>query len=228
MLQSKEALDLREFDLFSSVSDKSLEKLMPHLYCRTYKKNQYLFMEGDPRDKIFFLAEGYIMFEIGNEQGSMLYLDFVKRNQIFPLAGMFSDQFYQHTAIAVTDIKLYFIQTHILEDFLKANQKLLIKIINRLSDILSLHQKRVQKIVIPNAQERVMHTLQFLMEDLGEKDGTDMVINCPLTATKISRISGTTRETVSHIMNQLKKEKIISVCEKKIRIHDPNYFEALF
>ncbi|CAM3770848.1 Crp/Fnr family transcriptional regulator [Mesobacillus zeae] len=228
MLPCDTVFDLSKFDIFSSLPEKMIEKFKPYVFSRTYKKNQYLFMEGDPRDKIFFLIEGYVMFEIGNEQGSMLYLDFVKHDQMFPLAGVFTDKYYQHTAIAVTDIKVYFIQAHVLEDLAKSNPKLLMNIINRLSGIISLHQKRVQKIVIPNAQDRVLHSLQFLMEDLGEKDGTEIVIPCPLTASKISRISGTTRETVSLLMNQLKKENIISVCAKKIRIHKPEYFEAAF
>ncbi|WP_083413109.1 Crp/Fnr family transcriptional regulator [Bacillus massilinigeriensis] len=228
MLQSETIGNLNQFDLFSTLNEKTLDKFKPYIFSRTYKKNQYLFMEGDPRDKIFFLQEGYVMFEIGNEEGSMLYLDFVKHDQMFPLAGFFNDKYYQHTAIAVTDIKVYFIQVKVLEEMVKSNPKLLMNIITKLSVVLSSHQKRVQKIVIPNAQDRVLHSLQFLMEDLGEKDGNEIIIPCPLTASKISKISGTTRETVSLLMNQLKKENIISVCEKKIRIHNPQYFEDAF
>ena len=131
------------------------------------------------------------------------------------------------TAIALTDVHLYFVQTHILEEILKTNPKQLLYIITKLSDILDLHQKRVQRILIPHAQERVLHSIQFLMEDLGVKDDNEVVIPCPLTAAHISKLSGTTRETVSLLINQLKREKIISVTSKKMRIHQPDYFKEI-
>lgn len=219
--------DLHQFDVFSFLPSRTLQKYLPNFYFRTYKKNQRLYMEGDPRDKIFFLLDGYVMYERGSVEGNMLYLDFVKSNQMFPYGGIFQDMVYKDTAIAVTDVHLYFIQTHVLEGLLKSNPKQLLTIISKLSDILCLHQKRVQKILIPNAQERVLHSLQFLMEDLGEKDGDAILIPCPLTAANISKISGTTRETVSLLMNQLKRDKIISVASKKIRILQPEYFNEI-
>ncbi|MFK9090091.1 Crp/Fnr family transcriptional regulator [Bacillus salipaludis] len=219
--------DLQQFEVFSCLSAKTLKKYLPYFYFRGYKKNQCLFMQGDPRDKVFFLLDGYVMFERASEEGSMLYLDFIKKNQMFPTGGMFQDQVYHDTAIAVTDVHLYFVQTHILEEILKTNPKQLLYIISKLSDILNLHQKRVQRILIPHAQERVLHSIQFLMEDLGVKDGSEVVIPCPLTASHISKVSGTTRETVSLLINQLKREKIISVTSKKMRIHHPDYFKEL-
>ncbi|MGG3468007.1 Crp/Fnr family transcriptional regulator [Neobacillus pocheonensis] len=219
--------DLQQFDVFSCLTAKTLKKYLPNFYFRTYKKNQCLYMQGDPRDKIFFLLDGYVMFERSSQEGSMLYLDFVKSNQMFPYGGIFQDKVYQDTAIAVTDVHLYFIQTHILEELLKTNPKQLLYVISKLSEILNLHQKRVQRILIPHAQERVLHSIQFLMDDLGEKDGAEIIIPCPLTAAHIAKISGTTRETVSLLMNQLKREQVISVCSKKIRIHQPDYFKEI-
>lgn len=218
---------LQQFNIFSSISSKTLQKYLPYLYYRTYKKNQCLFMEGDPRDKIFFLMDGYVSFERGNAEGKMIYFDIVKSKQMFPYGGIFHEKTYHETATALTDINVYFIQTAVFEELLKKNPKQLVNIIIKLSEILNLHKERVEKILVPNAQERVLHTLQFLLDDLGEKAGNGMVIPCPLTASCISKISGTTRETVSLIMNQMKREGIISVHSKIITVHNRDYFDVL-
>jgi CRP/FNR family transcriptional regulator, arginine deiminase pathway regulator len=217
--------DLNQFDILKGLQVKTLQKYLPHFYFRSYKKNQRLFMQGDPRDKIYFLMDGYVMYERNSEDGSMLYLDFIKKNQMFPYGGLFQDKVYQDTAIAVTDVYLYFIETHVLENLIKTHPKLLFHVINKLSDILNLHQKRVQKILVPNAQDRVLHTLKFLMDDLGVKAGGEIVIPCPLTAANIAKISGTTRETVSLLINQLKRDGVISVDCKKIKFHQPGHFQ---
>lgn len=217
--------DLQQFDILKCLPAKTLQKNLSYFYFRTYKKNQRLFIEGDPRDKVFFLLDGYIMYESTSVDGSMMYVDIVKRNQMFPYGGIFIDSTYKYTTIAATDIMVYFIQTHIFEEMIKTNMKALNHIIAKLSDILALHENRVQQLLIPNAQERVLHSLRILMKDLGEKDGGDIIVPCPLTASTISKIAGTTRETVSIVMNQLKRDEIISVKEKKIIIHKPKYFE---
>ncbi|WP_042353939.1 Crp/Fnr family transcriptional regulator [Bacillus rubiinfantis] len=219
--------DLQQFSNLKTLPAKTLQKYLPYFYFRAYKKNQCLFMEGDPRDKIFFLLDGFVMYENSNKDGSVQYIDFVKRNQMFPYGGLFHERAYKNTAIAATDIMVYFIQTHILEELLKSHAKTLIHTITKLSGILELHQKRMQQILVPNAQERVLHALKYLMEDLGEEEETNIIVPCPLTAMTISKMSGTTRETVSLIMNQLKREDIISVKEKKICFLQPNYFSNI-
>jgi CRP-like cAMP-binding protein len=228
MENSKEMIsNLRQFNIFKNITDKTLSKYVPHFYFRTYKKNQCLFMQGDPRDKIFFLLDGYVMYERSSMDASMTYIDFIKKSQIFPYVGLFQEKAYHDTAFAVTDVRLYFIHTQVLEELIKTNPVQLISIIKKLSDILNLHQNRVQKIMVPNAQVRVLHTLLFLMEDLGEKDKDGIMIPCPLTAANIAKIAGTTRETVSQLMNQLKKEQIISIDAKKIYFLKPNYFNEI-
>ncbi|MDR7002211.1 Crp/Fnr family transcriptional regulator [Neobacillus niacini] len=220
--------DLRQFDLFKKLSDKTLNQYLPHFYFRSYKKNQCLFMQGDPRDKIFFLLNGYVMYERSNEEGDMVSIDFIKKNQMFPYVGLFQDGVYQDTATAATDVDLYFIQTHVLEEWMKTHPRQLLNVIHKLSDILDLYQNRVQKIMTPNAHDRVLHSLQFLMEDLGEKSKEGIVIPCPLTAANIAKISGTTRETVSLLMNQLKRDQVISIDAKKITFLQPQYFQETY
>jgi CRP-like cAMP-binding protein len=228
MENSKEMIsNLRQFTIFKNITDKTLSKFVPYFYFRSYKKNQCLFMQGDPRDKIFFLLDGYVMYERSSMEASMTYIDFIKKSQMFPYVGLFQDKAYQDTVFAVTNVSLYFIHTQVLEEWIKTNPVQLISIIKKLSDILNLHQNRVQKIMVPNAQIRVLHTLLFLMEDLGEKEKDGIMIPCPLTAANIAKIAGTTRETVSQLMNQLKKEQIISIDAKKIYFLKPNFFKKI-
>ena len=63
------------------------------------------------------------------------------------------------------------------------------------------------------------------MNDLGEAAGEEILISCPLTTIEISKISGTSRETVSGVLKQLKNDCIVTILDKKITIHDPTYFE---
>ncbi|MGR5984157.1 Crp/Fnr family transcriptional regulator [Bacillus cytotoxicus] len=217
--------DLKQFELFSHVTDKKLKGLTEFIYWRTYKKGQFLFLEGDSRERIYLMLDGFVKLERVNQSGNLLYEDYVKRYSIFPYSGMFTDKGYSYTAEAITDVDVYYIPTVIFEDMVKANRTQLMHIVQQLSSILKLNENRVQNITIPNAQDRVIQTLNYLMHDLGEPNGEEIVIPCPLTTIEISKISGTSRETVSGVLKQLKNDRIVTVLGKKITIHNPTYFE---
>ncbi|TKH40933.1 Crp/Fnr family transcriptional regulator [Paenibacillus terrae] len=219
--------NLKQFNLFADLSEKKLKSLREFVYWRTYKKGQFLFLEGDSRERIYLMLDGFVKLERVNQSGNLVYEDYVKRYSIFPYGGMFTDKRYDYSAEALTDVDVYYIPTAIFEDMLKANQKQLIFVVQQFSLILKLHEHRIQYITIPNAQDRVIQSLNYLRQDLGEQNGEEIVISCPLTTIGISKISGTSRETVSGVLNQLKKDNIITVSGKKIIIRDPTYFEEI-
>lgn len=214
--------ELKKFEIFSDFSKEELRELKSCVYWRTYKKGQLLFVEDDPRERIYFLLDGFVKLIRDNKEGEMIYFDYIKSYTMFPYGGLLVDTKYHYSAEAITDVELFYLPTAIFEEQLKNNRNQLIKIVNKLSNLLELHENRIQK--IPNAQQRVIQTLSYLMSDLGEEQKHDVVINCPITTTEISKLSGTSRETVSQVFKQLKQENKVSTKQKKIFIHMPEYF----
>lgn len=215
--------DLKKFDIFSDFSTEELFKIKPFVYWRTYKKGQLLFIENDPRERIYFLLNGYVKLIRVNKFGELNFMDYIKSYSMFPYGGLLVDKKYHFSAEAVTDIELFYLPTSIFEEKLRNNKNQLIKIVNNLSAILEIKENRVQKITTPGAQQRVILTINYLMSDLGEHQGADIIINCPITTTEISQLAGTSRETVSQVFKQLKKDHVITIDHKKIVIHRPEY-----
>ena len=52
-----------------------------------------------------------------------------------------------------------------------------------------------------------------------------IVISCPLTTIEISKISGTSRETVSGVLKQLKNDSIVTILDKNY--NTLTYFEEI-
>ena len=216
---------LRQVDLFSCLSEKEIKELEPFLYERTYKKGQYLFFEGDPRLRVYILIDGYVMLEKSNQEGSLLYTNYVKKNTVFPYMGLFKSDEYDHSAIAETDIHVFYMVVDAFESVVSKNSILLKKIILQINELLAVQENRIKNVITPSAHKRVVNTINYLMNDLGERESGMIRINCPITTTKISVISGTSRETVSMVVNQLKKDQILSIKDRMLHIHKPEYFK---
>lgn len=226
---NSEAKDiLSHFKAFSQFTSNELSELEPLLYWRIYKKGQMLFLEGDPRDKIYFLTHGFVKYERSNISGTMLYNDFIQPYDIFPYGGMFYDKEYHHSASAVTDIEIFYMPTEIFESIANKNSRLMTHIVQRLSLILEKHEQRLQLASTSHAYDRVMQSISFLMTDLGKvEDDGSVIIQCPITTTDIAKMSGTSRETVSRVLKDLKKDNILTMSPKTFVFHNPNFFQKI-
>ena len=216
---------LRQVDLFSCLSEKEIKELEPFIYERTYKKGQYLFFEGDPRLRIYILLDGFVMLEKSNQQGSLLYTSYVKKNTVFPYMGLFKNGDYNHSAVAETDIRVFYMVADAFESIVSKNSALLKKVILQVNELLAVQENRIKNVMTPSAHVRVLNTIDYLMNDLGEEESGVIRINCPITTTKISVMYGTSRETVSMVVNKLKKDQILSIKDRMLHIHKPEYFE---
>ncbi|WML29931.1 Crp/Fnr family transcriptional regulator [Neobacillus sp. OS1-32] len=218
-------MNLGQSQLFSLGDEEDFKSLEKHMYKRTYKKNQLLFTEGDPRDKIYFLLEGFVKLERFNQEATILYLDYLKPNDFFPYRGMFTNEYYHFSAYALTDIVVYYIPMTIFENFILSDKSRLFHVVKILTGIMEQHEKRIEIITTNYVKDRIELTFAYLMIYYGTKIQNGIIIDIPIPQTEIAKLSGASRESVSHIFKELKEDKLISQNDnKQIIINQPDYF----
>lgn len=221
----EEHTSLKKYPEFASLTDSEYLKIENNLYTRTYKKGQILFDPGDERNRIFFLKKGLVKFEKMDANGNFFYIDFIKEHTLFPYIGLFEDTSYHFSAVAMTDIELFYIPTKIFEQVTQANSKHMIFYIKKMSNQLKKYEMKIQDCVMSSAFERVKNTISILMEELGEKTYSgDIVIPYAIQMNDISRSSGTARETASLAIKKMVAQHKIQYVHKKLTICDVNYF----
>ncbi|MDD9148913.1 Crp/Fnr family transcriptional regulator [Sporolactobacillus sp. CQH2019] len=216
---------LSKFFIFSDYSDEELASIYSSIYLRHYSKGQMLFIEGDPRDRIYFLLSGYVKYERTNTKATLMYTDYVKPYSLFPYGGMLSDINYHYSAIVAADVSLFYIPTSVFETFVVGHSRAMVELIHQLSRILELHEKRLQTITVSSASERVIHALRYLVIDLGKQDGCEITLPFHLSTVDLAGLSGTTRETVSHVLSRLRRDHAVTIQNQKIIIHNPHIFD---
>ncbi|SES38887.1 Crp/Fnr family transcriptional regulator [Salipaludibacillus aurantiacus] len=216
--------DIKKFDIFSMLTNEGCKKIIDYAYIRSYRKGQMLFTEGDPRERLYFLLDGYIRLERIDIEGDVHPFNYVKPFQMFPEGGLFQDTNYAHSAVAVTNVNIFYIPAEILESLIKLNSKQMIQVIRHLSSLLIAQELRLQSLQNLDACRRVEQTIAHLGSHLGQETADGILIPCPFTMNDLANFSGTSRETVCHSINGLKAQKVISIHSKLITIHRPDYF----
>lgn len=216
---------LENFKEFTFLTNEEQDQIRNHLFYREYKKNQLLFTEGDPRERIYFLIDGFVKIEKWNIEATATYTYYVKSKEFFPYIGMFYDEFYNYSAYAITDIVVYYMPTKNFEILVKENNNFLFYIINKLSQIQGQHENRLQIFSLNCVREKVKLSIAFLMKYYGKKKENEVIVDLPMTIKELSKLLGVSRESVSACYADLKKEKLITIINKNIIIHNPNYFD---
>ena len=81
-------------------------------------------------------------------------------------------------------------------------------------------ERRIESLVFKDARTRIVEFLREMAEEKGQKVGFEMMIKNHLTHKDIASLTGTSRQTVTTVMNELRDENIINFDRRRILIRD--------
>ncbi|MGT2933079.1 Crp/Fnr family transcriptional regulator [Streptococcus catagoni] len=221
MIKREDYQYLRKLDDFKYLSIEEFDKIVGQMESRKVQKGHILFFEGDKRDKLFLVTSGYFKIEQTDQSGTFIYTDFIRHGTIFPYGGLFTDDYYHFSVVAMTDVCYYYLPTDLFEKYSLGNTKQMLHLFSKLSRLLEMHELRARNLITSSASARVTQSLALLLVEMGDENDS---LPFQLTTLEIANMSGTTRETVSHVLKVLKREKKLASKGKYLTFLDRNYF----
>jgi CRP/FNR family transcriptional regulator, cyclic AMP receptor protein len=81
-------------------------------------------------------------------------------------------------------------------------------------------ERRIQSLVFQDSRTRVVEFLREMAEEKGKKVGFEIMVKNYLTHKDIASLTGTSRQTVTTILNELKEKNIINFNRRQFLIRD--------
>ncbi|HPT77443.1 MAG TPA: Crp/Fnr family transcriptional regulator, partial [Defluviitaleaceae bacterium] len=131
---------------------------------------------------------------------------------------MFNDIDYPATAEVIEDAVLGMIYNREIENLVASHKDLALQIIKVLTKRLYHSQMNVKEMALTNVYLRTKNVLLNLAKEYGIKTSRGIELNLDITRQDIANIVGTTRETASRVMSELKKAGEIDIIGRKIII----------
>ncbi|MGF2385515.1 Crp/Fnr family transcriptional regulator [Lentilactobacillus otakiensis] len=211
---------LRQHPEFSPLDDKFVGQLIDEMKIKKYHRGQILFDQGDTRDKFYFLIDGVAKsFHWDKDGEEQLYL-YIRPNKGFPYIGLFEDDQYAYTVETMTDVKIAEFSMPIYEEILRENPELMVNAVKEMSQIINTSETQLQRMVTTSAKCRVANAILFIGQQIGDLQEDDSIlVPYPITIVELSKVSGTTRETTSQMVQKL-------IAENKIQ-YNRKYFKIL-
>lgn len=189
------------------------------------KKGARVFEEGNEMQGIYFIYKGKIKVHKKWGTEKELIVRFAKEGDMIGYRGLGNERIYPVSATALEDTIVCFVSIDFFETTLKVNHQLTYGLMQFYAEELQEAERRMRNLAHMDVKGRIAEALLTLKKVFGQsKDGP---IDIMLTKQDIASYCGTTYETLSRIINEMVKEKLIKVTGKAITILKQRKLEEL-
>ncbi|WP_020006827.1 Crp/Fnr family transcriptional regulator [Salinicoccus albus] len=210
---------LSQIDLFEELPMDELKIIDQASLMKPIKKGTKISDPLSPIQSLFLLKKGQVRLYRINSEGKEFTVDILFDGNIFGETSALSLTDDQTYAEAMTDCYLCIIGKNDFEEFIEKKPKIALKFINILSARLKETYSMSEKLALGDVQYRVLHLLLKLSEKTGKRKNEWQTIEMKLTHLDIANMVGSTRETTSAVISQLKKKGIVRKGVRHLAIH---------
>ncbi len=194
---------LRRVALFSQVCDEDLESIVSHLIERRFPKHATIVEEGLPGDYMYLLLEGRVKVAKLSTDGREKILDFLESGDFFGEMALVDQAPRSASVKALTDVCLLALSRADFLELLRKNPEPALAVIQELSRRLRAVDEQASSLSFQGVRERAEGLLSRIANQ--ERDDNRRATP-PLTHQQIADMIGTSRETVTRVIKDLKRD----------------------
>jgi CRP/FNR family transcriptional regulator len=194
----------------------------------TYPEGAILFVEGQEPRGVFILCNGRVKLSAGSADGKSLIMRIAEAGEIIGLPGTISAKPYELTAEALEPLQANFIGREPFLKFLRDHGDAALKVAQVLSEIYHAACQEVRyRGLAGSAAEKLA---RFLL-DWNARHGEDPERSrsvLTLTHEEIAEMLGITRETVSRLFSDFKRQQLVEVRGSILVISNKQGLQQIF
>jgi CRP/FNR family transcriptional regulator len=208
---------MKDLDIFSALSLAERDEVGKLAIKKIYKKNEFIFREGEAADSIYLIKYGRVrVFKISDE-GKELTLDFFKAEDILGEAMFFENALHTMNAMAVEDTFICCC-TKELFSILLHNPQSSLKIIQYLVQKANNYTEHLSRMAFMDVRGRIIDLLFKLDEKYGTPSPLGSTISIDLTHQDVGSLVNASRVMVTNVLSELRKEKLVHINGHRITI----------
>ena len=209
---------IRNYDLWCNLSDEEYAELNIEHHYMEVPKGEYIYFEAYKHNKIYFLKEGYIRIGHIDEDGNEKVKEIIQKGELFGqftlersnLHGEFAQAYKQNVSLCAFNIEDF-------EKLLKKRPELALSYSKQVGAKLRSIENRLLNLLNKDVKTRLVHFFWQLVENkLGENKPEGFCMPNYLKHEDIANLIGSSRQTVTTMINELEDEGILSYNRQQI------------
>jgi len=208
-------------DLFEMLCPHKLSDNRDNHQYHHYKKGQFIYFQDQPSDHIYMIAQGRVKIGSYSTQGKEITKTILTKGEIFGELALTGEDHRLDFAQSMSDeTTICSMGIDIMQDLMVKNKNLSLKIFKLIGFRFRKLERRLESLVFKDARTRVVEFIREMAQEHGQKVGFETMVKNQLTHQDIANLTGTSRQTVTTILNDLRDRNLINFDRRKILIRD--------
>ncbi len=190
-----------------------------------FEKGETVYFTDDPASTMYLIASGKVRILNYSENGDEVVRAILGKGEMFGELALLGEEKRTEIAEAMDEnTTLCPLKVDQVFDLMKDNQEFTFKIYKWLGFRLKKLERRIDNLVFKDVRSRLMDFIKELALEKGEKEGEYLKIDHFYTHKNIANLIGTSRQTVTTTLNELREEQLIEFDRKSIVVKDLSAF----
>ncbi len=219
---------LKKVPIFSGISSKDLEKIVAVTHQRKYRKDSMILIEEEAGQTMFILMSGQVKISRISEDGREVILAVMAEGDFFGELSLLDGQSRSANVTVIKDAEMLLINREDFLSLLNEFPQIAIQLLRELAGRMRKSDSQIKSLSLKNATGKVTGTLHRLAEDIGFLRENRVTIENLPTQQDLANMAGTSRETISRVIQRLINDNYVVKEGSRLIILDYERFKKSF
>ena len=212
--------------IFYLLNDEEKDELQHHISISRYKKNEYVFKEGESPVGFMMLIEGKVKLYKEGVGGREQIIRMAKPLGVIGHRALLSNENHIATAVTLEECLICTVSSDFISEYALKNSDFAGVLITKLAKELGFSNARMVTLTQKHIRGRLAESLLLLKEKYGfELDGTTVKVY--LSREDISNLSNMTTSNAIRTLSTFAIENVIAIDGRKIKILNEERLERI-
>jgi CRP-like cAMP-binding protein len=184
-------------------------------------KYSFVYLPDEPSDTIFFLARGSVKTATHSSDGKEVIKSIFHPLAMFGELGIVGEPVRTDLAQCLREeVHLHLLRVADMKLLMQRNFTLADRVLSLFGNRLIRAENKLESLIFKDARARIIDFIKEAIAKDGTKVGYEMLLRHSLTHQDIANITCTSRQTVTLVLNELKKSDLIYFNRGKILVRD--------
>ena len=217
---------LEDVNLFNVMCPHKLEEFgTGGGHFRHYNKGETIYFTDDPSNTMYLIAKGKVRLINYSEGGEEVVRSILGRGEMFGELAILGEQQRSEIAEAMDDETIVCpVRTDQVYDLMKDNKEFTFKIYQWIGFRMRKMERRIDNLIFKDVRGRLMDFIREMAIEKGVKNGDEIRIEHHYNHKNIAHLIGTSRQTVTTTLNEMRSEGLIDFDRNTVIIKQPAAF----
>lgn len=212
---------LQNHPIFAILSESELIQLAERSERLTFKRYDFLFMPDEKSNTAYLCLKGRVKVGSFNESGKQIIKAIVPPGELLGEMALFHETLrdeYAHASFE--DVVVLEMPVEVIRHLMQRNAQFTLSLLQHFNRRLREVEERLVDFVLKDARQRVVDFLVQIARSNGSKVGFEMLVKHRYTQQDIAGLTGASRQTVTKVLNDLRRDNLIKFSRRHILIKD--------